>query len=51
MKKADYATLADILRKTLQDSKQPDIVRKIAESFASRASVDKAAFLAACGLK
>lgn len=66
MRKADYATLADIIRGERASAAQflngTDEMRhraearmasteRVARDFASRASVDRAAFLEACGIE
>lgn len=56
MRKADYAILADAIKKHRDNALglgQPDAARAIeavARTFARFASVDKAAFLRACGI-
>lgn len=58
MRKQDYKLLADLVRGFLSDDSpaaQNELARSavtmIALCFAARASVDRAAFLTACGLK
>lgn len=63
MRKADYSALAHIIRATLDHySAKPEndnrhcteateAVQHIAQQFAQRASVDRAAFLKACGIE
>jgi len=57
MRKADYTTLAALVRGFLDDDSEASknslaraAVITIAMSFAARASVNKAEFLAACGI-
>lgn len=60
MKKQDYATLADIFRARIsarlampKNEQNALIIRELsaaARDFAARASVDKTAFLTACGI-
>ena len=58
MRKQDYTTLANLVRDFLADdseaSKNPltrAAVQTLAICFASRANVDKVAFLRACGIE
>ena len=59
MRKVDYQTLANIigmhirLLKTLHDGNDPASkhLREVAREFAARASVDRAAFMKACGIE
>lgn len=62
MRKADYAALADVIageRHTIQNAwfddeaerlRALETVRRLADQFARRASVDRVAFLKACGI-
>jgi 3-methyladenine DNA glycosylase Tag len=52
MRKIDYQALAEILREHIHgtDTAAAMVARIIARKFASRASVDAAAFLKACGI-
>lgn len=56
MRKADYAALADILRYQIDLARRADqagalaALQATARHFAERASVDRAAFLQACGI-
>lgn len=62
MRKADYATLARIIRETREHYANPKLgdghatqaveaVEHVARAFADAASVDRAAFLKACGIE
>lgn len=53
MRKIDYSSLADILRAHIlgTDASAAMVAAIIARKFASRASVDAAAFLKACGIE
>lgn len=59
MRKADYTLLASIIREEVDAYREPEneaqemrlsTATDIARAFASHASVDKAAFLKACGI-
>ena len=53
MRKADYQTLAELIAAERRRFDRPDIARgleNVARAFAARASVDRVAFLRACGV-
>jgi len=58
MRKKDYATLAELIRKELSTYRQlssgaarVDSLERIAREFAKNASVNEAEFLQACGIE
>lgn len=53
MRKIDYSILAEIIRAELHQANavRADTAKRIALNFAKRAHVNKAEFLAACGIE
>jgi hypothetical protein len=50
MKKVDYSHLAQCVKIAMRDDKARAVVAQLARDFARVASVDRAAFLKACGI-